>query len=144
MRVPFYAQPLERRRSITSVVMDLQPSLVDIIVAPTAQPPPVTVPLHSFVGPAGPAGPRDVNVTSRDEPQQAAEMCAEEALDSMRRRNYPKVSVGPAVGPVQDPDATPVVAVEPCVNLVVRPTSRCCRTCLRAGCRRGADRSPKR
>ncbi|XP_052133048.1 uncharacterized protein LOC127752260, partial [Frankliniella occidentalis] len=75
----------ERRRSTTSVHLDLQPSVVDILVAPQTSPP-ASPPahLHSFVGP------RDVNVTSRDEA--VPEQCGpEEALDNMRRRNFPKV-----------------------------------------------------
>lgn len=79
----------ERRRSTASIHLDLQPSVVDIVVpasSPSAPSSP-SVPMRSF-------GAVDVNVTSRDEalgPQAAQGLGPEEALDTMRRRNYPKV-----------------------------------------------------
>ncbi|KAK3916938.1 Neuroligin-3, partial [Frankliniella fusca] len=87
----------ERRRSTASIHLDLQPSVVDILVAPGPHSPPASPPssppaqLHSFLGA------RDVNVTSRDEHRDegaapGGEQCGcgpEEALDNIRRRNFP-------------------------------------------------------
>lgn len=66
--------------------------MVDIVVpasSPSAPSSP-SVPMRSF-------GAVDVNVTSRDEaqgPQAGQGLGPEEAVDTMRRRNYPKVRPG--------------------------------------------------
>ena len=81
--------------------------MVDIVVAPSSPPPPqAPPPLHTFAPHGQPeqaAWQRDINVTSRDDPATngQAELCAEEALDNIRRRNFPKVSAsGPAAASI--------------------------------------------
>ncbi|XP_054271199.1 uncharacterized protein LOC128991935 [Macrosteles quadrilineatus] len=69
------------------------PKLFDIYLSPEKGPCDVLYSTVQKKRPPDPVGKpiRDINVTSRDDLQSTSELSAEEALDNIKRRNYPKV-----------------------------------------------------